>query len=99
MASVWNHTIRRYIQTTAVRRSGHETSEGKVFLEVNIQFFFTFVECVNQFRLCNTSKRNTVCNIFSVDLFDPDNLFFECSSIQDLFYFFKKSNSRKIPKN
>lgn len=30
MASIWNHTIRRYIQTTAARRSAadHGSSEG-----------------------------------------------------------------------
>lgn len=53
MASFWNHTIRRFIQTTAARRSAadHGSSEGNLHRKKFDKF--TGTKFVNEMTLCN----------------------------------------------
>lgn len=55
MAAFWNHTIRRFIQTTAARRSAaaHGSSEGKHKKFHFIRFANVKENSVNEMTLCN----------------------------------------------
>lgn len=63
MASFWNHTIRRYIQTTAARFSAaeHGSSEGRShFGGKQCNGFFRFGKFINEITLCNMREKQLV---------------------------------------